>query len=67
MVGEACGVSETLVSYYWRPISAWHDAIMTRAVELANLTVVGQGLAARHPAALAAPEWLREQAARALI
>ena len=67
MVGEECGVSETLVSYYWRPVAAWHDAIMARAIETGNLTVVGQGLAARHPLALDAPEPLRIEAARALV
>lgn len=35
------------------------DALMQRAVDTGNLTVLAQGLADRHPAALAAPEQLR--------
>jgi len=66
MVAEAAEVSPALLSRYWSA-PQFHTAIMTRAVETANLRVIGQGLADRHPVALSAPIGLRHAAAARLI
>lgn len=58
----ACGS----VTYYFKGMKKLRAAMVERAIETENLTVLGQALAARHPLALAAPEALRVRAARSL-
>jgi len=66
MVAAAAGVSEALLSRYWSAPD-FRTAMMERAVATANLTVLAQGLIARHPVAMAAPLGLRHAAAAAII
>ena len=65
MVGREAGVSSTLLSQYWSAPD-FHAALMRTAVARRHLIVVGQGLAARHPAALAAPYDVRVDAGQLL-
>jgi AcrR family transcriptional regulator len=65
-LAREAGVSESLVSAYWTSV-ALQNRIMQEAVDLRLLTVIAQGLAARHPAALAAPRSVRRAAALSLV
>jgi len=58
MVVRRLQISHSLVTRYFTA-EAFRDAMMTGAVEARDLRVVGQGLAAEHPIALAAPRRLR--------
>ena len=66
MVAEAAGISESLVSRYWTAPD-FHAALLEAAIVRENLTVLAQGLAARHPVATSAPLELRQAAAATLI
>ena len=66
MIAAESGCSGALVSWHWTA-SELHTAILTRAVDVAQLDVLAQGLALRHPVALAAPEALRRAAADTLV
>lgn len=52
------------VSYHFGSIPKLHDAIMRRAVEMRILSVVAQGLAEKHRAAMDAPYSVRQAAAK---
>jgi len=66
MIASRAGVSGGLISRYWTaPELA--TAILDEAIRLGVLPVVAQGLAARHPSALAASESIRRAAAESLI
>ena len=62
MVGKHMCVSPSLLSRYFTA-RRWRAALITAAVERQNLRVLAQGLAVRHPVALAAPPSLRRRAA----
>ena len=66
MVAKATGVSVGLVSWYWNAIE-YQTALMDEAVATGGLLIVAQGLAAKHPAALAAPFEMRAAAANLLV
>ncbi len=66
MVADACGCSDALLSHYWTA-PGLQAAILGLAVERGNHAVLAQGLSARHPTALAAPEGLRAAAAASLL
>lgn len=48
-------------------LSDLQDAVMQRACEIGDLRVIAQGLATRHPVALALPEDVRRAAGEALV
>lgn len=52
------------VSYHFGSIPKLHDAIMRRAVELELVGIVAQGLTEGHRAARAAPQELKDRAAK---
>ena len=66
LVAMTAGCSPTLLSRYWTA-PAFQTAMMYRAVATGNLAVLAQGLAVRHPSAVAAPFGLRQAAVRALV
>lgn len=61
-VAEGAGVSPARVSLFAGDMDGLRTAIMEEAVRRGVASVVAQGLADRHPAALAAPEELRQKA-----
>jgi AcrR family transcriptional regulator len=65
-IAEAAGCSRGLVQLHLPNALAIRGAIMAYAVHHGGLSVIAQGLAFRHPLALAAPVELREQAAKLL-
>lgn len=60
-------VAPASISYHFKSMTKLRDAIMAHAVEKGILEVIGQGLAARHRAAVAAPVALRQKAAQLLV
>jgi AcrR family transcriptional regulator len=66
MLADAAGVSGPLISRYWHA-REFQNALMEAAVLRENAVIVAQGLAVRHPAALAAPLVLRQAAAATLV
>lgn len=63
---ERAGVSRTLYHRYFSTVGRFRVDLMRAAVKQENLPVIAQGLAARDPQALKAPEELRQRAAAAL-
>lgn len=61
-VAAAAGVSPARVSLFAGDMDGLRDAIMAAAVTDRVAVVIAQGLADRHPAALAAPEDLKAEA-----
>lgn len=51
-----------LINHYWRTMDGFRAAVMEEAVRVRDLAVIRQGLAANHPAALAAPPDIRQAA-----
>ena len=66
MIAAESGCSGALISWHWTA-NELQAAILTRAIEVEQLDVLAQGLALRHPIALAAPETLRLAAAETLV
>lgn len=62
MVGRAAGVSDSLLSRYWKA-PEFEAALIAYAIAEGDVTVLAQALARRHPVALTAPESLRCAAA----
>lgn len=65
-VAARAGVAVGSVNNAYGTMDGLRDAIMRYAVEKHHGGIVAQGLAAKHPVALDAPPWLREQAAASL-
>lgn len=65
-VAKAAGVSAGSVNNAYGTMDGLHDAVMSHAVEQKHAAIVAQGLAIRHPAALAAPADLKESARASL-
>jgi AcrR family transcriptional regulator len=66
-VARSAGVSYALVCHYYQSADNLLNAVMEEAVRTCVLSVVAEGLAYRHPAALEAPITLRQQAALTLV
>lgn len=62
-VAQAAGVSAGTVNVYFRDMPTLRSELMRYAVSKANIRVVAQGLLAKHPEALRAPQALRSLAA----
>lgn len=54
------------VSYHFKGMRRLEAAIVERAIETENLTVLGQAISAKHPIALKAPDHLKQRAVLAL-
>jgi AcrR family transcriptional regulator len=65
-IANAAGVSPARVSLLAGDMDGMRDAIMRAAVTAGNAIVVAQGLADRHPAALAVSDELKQAALAAL-
>lgn len=66
-VAKVASVSPPLVSCYFYCVADLLDAVMTEAVRRKVLSVVAEGLAHRHPVAIAAPSALKQAAAMTLV
>lgn len=65
-VAERAGVADGSVNNAFGTMDGLRDAVMQKAVADHHAGIVAQGLAARHPLAVAAPQWLKDQATAAL-
>lgn len=65
-VARAAGVSAGLINHGFGTMDGLHDAVMAHAVAERHCGLVGQGLALRHPAALDAPQDLKDLALASL-
>ena len=65
-IARAAGTSASTVNYVIGGPEEIREAILKKAVELENVTVVAQALALRHPLAVAAPTLLKARAVRLL-
>jgi len=65
-VAAEAGVSAGSVNNAYGTMDGLHDAVMAQAVEQRDGDIVAQGLALRHPAALAAPQDLKDSALASL-
>jgi AcrR family transcriptional regulator len=66
-VARVAGVSQPLVMHYFWTTEKLLTAVMEEAVRRRVLSVVAEGLAHRHPAAVSAPVALRQAAAATLV
>ena len=67
MVAVAAKCSPALISAYYGSFEPLRSAVLRHAVVTSNLTILAQGLVARHRIALAAPQALKAKAAKLLI
>lgn len=65
-LARAVGVTEGAVSNYFGTMPQFRRSLMRAAIRQKDLAVLAQGLAARDPYALEAPQELREAAANSL-
>lgn len=65
-VASRADVSAGQVNWAYGTMDALHNAVMQKAVDDGLVDIVGQGLAARHPVALAAPQALKDSALASL-
>lgn len=65
-VAERAGVATGSVNNAYGTMAALRDAVVAEAVAAEHLGIVGQALAAGHPAARAAPPGLKDSALRSL-
>jgi AcrR family transcriptional regulator len=61
-VAAAAGCSPALVSAYFYTVPELRNRVVEQAVACEQLRVLADGLVARHPAAIAAPAWLKAKA-----
>ena len=66
MIARAAGTTASSVNYVIGGHADVRDAIIAKAVELENVTVVAQALALRHPIVMAAPQLLKARAVQLL-
>ena len=66
LIAREAGTTTGTVNYALGGAAEVRDAIITKAVELENVTVVAQALALRHPIAMAAPQLLKARAVQLL-
>ncbi len=62
-VAREAGVASNTVSYHFKSAPKLIAAVIAEGVRLKNLRIIGEALAIKHPAALAAPDALRRSAA----
>lgn len=66
VIAHEAGTATGSINYHFKTMVGLRSAVMVYAVEHEVLEVVAQGLVAKHPVALKAPEALKKQAARTL-
>lgn len=65
-IADHAAVSPALITFYFYKYDLLLDEVMTEAIRREIPSIVAEGLAGRHPAALAAPLYLREAAINSL-
>lgn len=65
-VADRAGVADGSVNNAFGTMEGLRDAVMRKAVDDGHAGIVAQGLAARHPLAVAAPQWLKDRATASL-
>lgn len=65
-VAARAGVAAGSVNNAYGTMDGLHDAVMANAVDRGLLPIIAEGLAARHPAACAAPQDLKDSALASL-
>lgn len=65
-IAQRAGVADGSVNNAFGTMDGLRDAVMQRAVDTSDAEIVAQGLAARHPVALGAPQALKDQASATL-
>jgi hypothetical protein len=65
-IATKLGIFPSSVSFHCKSMKNLRNLIVAHAIEEGYTAVVGQALANRHPAALAAPAAVRERAAKLL-
>ena len=66
-IAHTLGMSPSLIYRYFPSMHILRDAVMTEAVRTSKVPVVAQGLGAQNPIAMAAPDDLKEAAARWML
>jgi AcrR family transcriptional regulator len=61
-LAEVCGCNHSLIFHYFGNMEKLREDIMQKAVNDKNLVVIGQGLVDKYPAAINAPENLKQKA-----
>lgn len=61
-VAGAAGVAPSLISHYFGSMGDFQNEVVAEAVRVRDLLVIRQGIAANFPAALAAPQDIRQAA-----
>lgn len=61
-VADACGVSHGTIRHHFGTPEALREEVVRLAVAWKTLSIIAQGLIARSPAAMAAPERLKQAA-----
>lgn len=61
-IAKSVGCGHPLIFHHFGNMEALRADLMRKAVETENLLVIAQGLVARNPIAVAAPESLKKQA-----
>lgn len=63
-VAKRAGAAEGTVSYHFKTMAKLHDAVVAEAVRLKHLGIVSKALADGHRIAKAAPQPLKDAAAK---
>lgn len=66
-VASRAGVADASVSFAFGGMIELKRAVLHEAVRAEDLVIIGQGLSEQHPIVMAAPQALRERAARAMV
>lgn len=66
LVAEECGVSESLLAYYFGTVPNFKRTVMRHAIQHERLRIIAEGLAIRDVHALKAPEELKTRALMSL-
>lgn len=65
-IAHAAETSAGSINYHFETMDGLRNVVMAYAVENQILEIIAQGIVAKHPVALHAPEALRKKAARNL-
>ena len=65
-IAEAVGVAGSVIQHHFGTVAELRRQIMVAAVAAERLDIIAQGIVARDPVALAAPDGLRVQAVASL-
>lgn len=66
MIADRAEVATGTVSYHFKGMKKLEAAMVERAIETANLRILGQAISRKHPLASKAPDDLKQRAVLAL-